>query len=401
MARLRLAPFHSAGHAPWLGAALGTGATVLVIVALVPYRVDITGTSPALLLVLAVVAAGLVGGPRAAAGTAVVAAAGFNLAFIRPYWALKVDAWEDWVALGVFVAVALVVGLLVAAEAERRRAAELREAELRSLYERLQEADEERARLSEEVASMEVLKRVDEQRSALLRSVSHDLRTPLATIRAVATDLRDGVVYEEPTRTELLATVCDEAERLDRLVANLLSLSRIEAGALDPERQAVPIDEMVVERLRRLGRLFHQVRVQVDLPADLPLVDGDYTQLEQVVTNLLENASRHAPPGSIVRIGGRHLPPGGRSGTAHEGAGWVEVWISDEGIGVPEWERQRLFEPFRRGEGSRSSGVGLAICKAVVEAHGGGIRVDRTAGGGATFAFTLPSRPHSPETGPT
>ncbi|MEA2716961.1 MAG: hypothetical protein QOI99_1278 [Actinomycetota bacterium] len=392
MARFLPAP-RRAGPAPWLGTAVGVAVALVVITALVPFRGDVTPTAPALLLVLAVVAAGVVGGPRAAAGTAVVAAAGFNVAFIRPYWALKVDAWDDWVALGVFLAVALVVGLLVAAEADRRRAAEGREAELRSLYERLQEADEERARLSEEVGRMEVLKRVDEQRSALLRSVSHDLRSPLATIRAVATDLRDGVAYEEPTRVELLATVCDEAERLDRIVANLLSLSRIEAGALDPERQAVPIDELVTERLRRLGGLFRQVRLQVDLPADLPLVDGDYTQLEQVVTNLLENASRHAPPGTVVRIGGRRLPPRTPAAGAGDGdAGQVEIWVSDEGIGVPDWERQRVFEPFRRGEGSWSSGVGLAICKAVVEAHGGHIRVERTPGGGATFAFTLPVR---------
>jgi two-component system sensor histidine kinase KdpD len=353
-----------------------------VIGALVPFRADISGTAPALLLVLAVVVAGVLGGAPAAAGTAVVAAAAFNLAFIRPYWAFKVDAWEDWVALGVFLAVALVVGLLLAAEADRRRAAEAREAEVRLLYERLQAADEERDRLTEEVGRMEVLKRVDEQRSALLRSVSHDLRSPLATIRAVASDLRDGVVYEEPVRIELLGTVCDEAERLDRIVANLLSLSRIEAGALDPERQAVPIDELVAERLRRLAGLFRHVRVQVELPADLPLVDGDYTQLEQVLTNLLENASRHAPPGSIVRVGGRTLSAGSQ----------VEIWVADEGIGVPDWERERVFAPFRRGEGSRSSGVGLAICKAVVEAHGGHIRVDRTAGGGATFTFTLPTR---------
>lgn len=374
--------FRPPGHTPWLGGAVGGGGALVVVSALVPFRDRISGTTPALLLVLAVVSAGVVGGVRAAAGTAVVAAAGFNLAFIPPYGELKVDVWEDWVALGVFLAVALVVGVLVAAEADRRRAAEAREAELRALYERLRETEEERARLRDEVARMEVLKRVDEQRSALLRSVSHDLRSPLATIRAVATDLRDGVVYEEPIRVELLATVCDEAERLDRIVANLLSLSRIEAGAFSPERQAVPIDELVTERMRRLGGLFRHVRVQIELPADLPLVDGDYTQLELVVTNLLENASRHAPPGSTVRIGGRPLPA----------VGQVEVWVSDEGIGVPDYERLRVFEPFRRGEGSRSSGVGLAICKAVVEAHGGTIRVDRTAGGGATFVFTVPAR---------
>jgi two-component system sensor histidine kinase KdpD len=213
-----------------------------------------------------------------------------------------------------------------------------------------------------------------------MRSVSHDLRTPLASIRAVASDLRDGVVYDEATRKELLDTVCDEAERLDRIVANILSLSRIETGALTPDRQAVALDELVADRVRRLSGLFRQVRVQVEIPADLPLVDGDYTQIDQLVTNLLENAARYAPPGSLVRVG------------ASEREAFVELRVADEGIGVPDWERRRIFEPFRTGEGSRSSGVGLAICRAIIEAHGGTIDVDRTPGGGATFIVTLPVR---------
>jgi two-component system sensor histidine kinase KdpD len=348
--------------------------------ALVPVRAHVTRATPALVLVLAVVAAGVVGGSLAATVTAVVAAAAYNLVFIPPYWTLKVNVADDWVALGVFVAVALAMGLLVAGQAERRRAAEVREAELRALYDHLRALTEERERLAEEATRAQVLERVDEQRSALLRSVSHDLRTPLASIRAVASDLRDGVVYDEDTRTELLATVCDEAERLDRIVANLLSLSRIEAGALTPDRQAVALDELVADRMRRLGALFRQARVQVDVPPELALVDGDYTQLDQVVTNLLENAARHAPPASLVRV------------SASERNGMVELRVADEGIGVPDWERRRIFEPFRKGEGSRSSGVGLAICKAIVEAHDGTIDVDRTPGGGATFVVRLPVR---------
>jgi two-component system sensor histidine kinase KdpD len=354
--------------------------TGIAVAALVPVRAHITRATPALAFVLVVVAADVIGGVRAAVFSAVLDAAVFNLAFIPPYWTFNVHAADDWVALGVFLAVAYVVGLLVAREADRRRAAERREAQLRELYDDLQRLAAEREALAEEATRAQVLERVDEQRAALLRSVSHDLRTPLATIRAVASDLRAGIEYDDATRDELLETVCDEAERLDRIVANLLSLSRVEAGALRPERQAVPLDELVAERLRRLGRLFTDVRVQVDIPPDLPLLDGDYSQLDQVVTNLLENAARHAPPGSTVRVAARQV------------GDIVDVRVSDEGIGVPDFERARIFEAFRRGEGSASSGVGLAICKAIVEAHGGRIDVERTPGGGATFAFTVPVR---------
>jgi two-component system sensor histidine kinase KdpD len=364
----------------WAGAGAGLLAVAGLSAALVPLRGDLGRATPALLMVLAVVGAGLAGGVRASVVTAVAAAAAFNLVFIPPYLTFKVTAGEDWVALGVFVAVALAVGLLMTAQVDRRRGAEAREADLARLYEQLRASAAERDRLLAEASRAQVLERVDEERAALLRSVSHDLRTPLATIRAVASDLRDGVAYDDATRTELLATVCDEAERLDRIVANLLSMSRIEAGAFQPERQAVDVDELVRDRIRRMKDLFRRVRVQVELPSDLPLVDGDYSQLDQVFTNLLENAARHAPQGSFVRVAGR------RRGDA------VEVRVSDEGIGVPDWQRTKVFEPFRRGEGSASSGVGLAICKAVVEAHDGTIAVDRTPGGGATFVVCLPAR---------
>jgi two-component system sensor histidine kinase KdpD len=374
----------AAGRAPWLGAGLGAALVVALSGALVPVRDNVTPASPALLLVLTVVVAGVVGGAASAVVTAVVAATAFNLVFVVPYWTLKVNAGEDWVALGVFLAVALVIGVLVAEQAERRRAAEAREADLRVLYEQMQAIAAERARLLEEAGRVSVLERVDEQRAALLRSVSHDLRTPLSAIRAVAEDLRDGPAYDDATRAELLATVCEEAERLDRIVANLLSMSRIEAGAFQPSRQAVDLAELVADRSRRLRALFRQARLQVDLPADLPLVDGDYSQLDQVVTNLLENAARYAPPGSTVRVTARPVGEGAVDGG-------VELRVADEGIGVPEWERARVFEPFRRGEGSASSGVGLAICKAVVDAHGGRISVHRTPGGGATFVVQLPA----------
>lgn len=346
---------------------------------MMPVRSDITRATPALALVVPIVVAALVGGRVAALAVVPVAVLAFNVVFIPPQWTLDVDALDDGVALAVFGLVAVVVGTLVAQEGERRQSAEERAAELQALNSELQSVQRERERLAEEATRAMVLERIDEQRAALLRSVSHDLRTPLATIRAVASDLLGGAAYDEATRAELLALVADESERLDRLVANLLNLSRIEAGALRPDRQAVAVEELVTHTVKRLVRVLGRRRVQVEL-GHLPLVDGDYTQLEQVFTNLLENAARHAPSGSTIRIGGR------------EAGGRVEIWVDDEGAGVAPFERHRIFEPFRRGDGSSSSGIGLAICKAIVEAHGGTIKVNGAPSGGARLLFTLPRR---------
>jgi K+-sensing histidine kinase KdpD len=360
------------------GVGAGTAAVAVVGAGLVPARDDIRSAVAPLVFVLAVVVAALFGGRAAAVVVGLVAAVAYNLAFVHPYWNLKVDATEDWVALAVFTVVALAVGTVVARERARRSEAERRRAEVEQLSAELRAVVVERARLAAEARRVPELEALNAVRSALLRSVSHDLRTPLATIRAVATDLRDGTEFDTATRTELLDTVCDEAERLDRLVANLLSLTRIEAGAFRPERQAVDLGELLRDRVRRLDRLLRRVKVQLEIPPDLPLLDADYTQLDLVFTNLLENAARYAPDRTYLRI----------AATASDG--FVQVRVIDCGIGVAHFERERIFEPFRRGEGSSSSGIGLAICREVVTAHGGTIGVEPTSGGGATFVVTLP-----------
>jgi two-component system, OmpR family, sensor histidine kinase KdpD len=331
-------------------------------------------------LVLAVVMAAVVGGRVASVVTAAAAALAFNAAFIRPYWTLTIEIVDDVVAFAVFTAVGLAVGTLVAVQAQRRRVAEQRAQQLELLNDRLKVVQAERERLAEEATRVAVLEQVDVQRAALLRSVSHDLRTPLSVIQAVTSDLRAGTGYDDSTRDELLDLVLDEAQRLDRIVANLLSLSRIETGSLHPERQAVDVGELAATCSRRLGRLLRHVAIKLDVDDDVPLVDADYTQIDQVLTNLLENAARHAPAGTTILLG------------AHRRDGAVEVFVEDEGPGVPDGLRERVFEPFWRGDQSSSSGVGLAICRAVVEAHGGTICVESPPGGGARFVFTLPAR---------
>lgn len=363
---------------PLVGLATGLVLVAAVTAALAPFHSHISRASPALALVLPVVVAGLLGGRLAPVITAVAAAAAFTLAFIPPVGTFRVHLSEDLVAWFVFLIVALIIGDLVAVQAERRRSAEQRAAEIEAMHARYEAVVAERERLMEETNRLAVLERVDEQRAALLRSVSHDLRTPLASIRAVTTDLRDGVTYTEATRNELLDLVAGEAERLDRLVANLLNLSRIEAGAFQPDRQAVAVDELISDRISRLDRLLSSVRLQTDVANDLPLVDVDYVQMDQVLTNLLENAARYAPPGSSVRI------------SAHSTDSTVTVSVTDEGPGIKPDEQATIFEPFRRAPGSSSTGIGLAICKAIVEAHGGHIAVENVLGGGARFSFTLP-----------
>ncbi|HET6953082.1 MAG TPA: ATP-binding protein [Acidimicrobiales bacterium] len=359
-----------------VGLIAGVGLVGLCTVALLAARSSVTVATPALVLVAPGLVAALIGGRLAGVVTAAVAAIALDVVFIEPYGTLDVHVVDDVVALLAFGAVALTVATLVALANERRRAAEHRAQEILALSEEREQARRAQAQLASEKVA---LQQAEDTRRALLRSVSHDLRTPLAAIRAITSDLRAGTVYDEQTRHELLDVVSDEAERLDRLVANLLSLSRIEAGALVPEIQAVDLDELLTDRVARLSRLLRDVRVETRLPDLVPLVDADYVLVDQVVTNLLENAARHAPAGSTVRI------------EACDRGDVMEVAVSDCGPGVAPADRGWIFEPFRAGgNGSRSSGVGLAICKGIVEAHGGRMGVGEAEGGGARFTFTLP-----------
>ena len=367
-----------------LGLLVGLALVAVCTLALLPARGSVTVATPALTLIVPGIVAGLVGGRVAGVITAVVAALALDVVFVEPYGRLTVHLVDDVVALAAFTAVALAVATLVALANDRRRAAEQRAEEILALSEEKERLRREQERLSSEKSA---LVQAEDARRALLRSVSHDLRTPLATIRAITSDLRDGAAHDERTRNELLELAGDEAERLDRLVANLLSMSRIEAGALQPVLQAAQLDELVTDRVRRLSRALRDVQVDTDVPPDLPLVDADYTLLDQVITNLLENAVRHSPPRSTVRI------------AARKAGELVEISISDQGPGVPPEERDWIFEPFRTGTASRSSGVGLAICKAIVEAHGGRICVTDALGGGARFTFTLPTHRLRPEVG--
>jgi K+-sensing histidine kinase KdpD len=232
----------------------------------------------------------------------------------------------------------------------------------------------------------------EERRSSLLSALSHDLRTPLAAITGAATTLRDeSAAIDDAQRREMLDTICEEADRLERLVRNLLDMTRLESGALAVKRQWVPLEEIVGSALTRLESQLEGRPVRTDLPADLPLLSVDAVLLEQVFVNLLENAAKYTPPGSPVEI------------VARAGDGAIAIEVADRGPGIQSGDESRLFEKFFRGRhtGSTGAGLGLAICRGVVSAHGGTIVAANRTGGGAAFRMLVPIVGTPPPPAPT
>jgi len=240
----------------------------------------------------------------------------------------------------------------------------------------------ERARLAEAESRAKVLEESDRLKSALLSSVSHELRTPLSTIKASVTSLLSGEVsWDSAAREELLAAIDDESDHLNMVVGNLLDMSRIESGALKPQKQWNLLSEIVGSVTVRMRRLAGDHRLEIDIPEDLPLVPVDYVLMDQVFTNLLSNSLKYAPAGTLIRIHA-HL----QDSTS------VFVQVSNQGPQVPQQHLGRIFDKFYRitdADRVTGTGLGLSICKGIVGAHGGDIWAENL-GDGFAFNFTLP-----------
>jgi two-component system sensor histidine kinase KdpD len=458
-----------------LGYTVAVAGTALVTVPLLAFRGEVDKTTVVLAYLLVVTAAAAAGGLGPGITAAGLGFLCFDVLFLQPYHHILVDDPQDWLSLGVYLLVAVVVSLLVGTSERRRLRAERRERETRMLFDlstslvthgsledtlravvgtvrslfdlagcaivlpgddggvRLAAVDgqppgelDERVpmRSGEQVVGSLVvvagdpgspalgeaerrvlatfanqaalavewgqqeeqrnralaLQETDRLRTALLNSVSHDLRTPLASIKASASSLLDREVrWDDAERDDFLATINTEADRLTRLVHNLLDMSRIEAGALDPRLVESSVAEVTGPPARR-ARAASGQRVEVDVPEELPPILADPVRLDQVLTNLLDNARSYAA-GSPVQV------------VARQAGDTVELRVVDHGPGIPVPERERVFDQFYRVESGRrpeGTGMGLAICRGIVLAHGGTLRVETTPGGGASFVLTLP-----------
>ena len=282
----------------------------------------------------------------------------------------------------------------------------------------------ERVGLQQQAIHAEALRESDRLKNVLLGSVTHDLRTPLASIKASTTSLLEpGMTWRAEDCREFIEAIDTSVDRLSHLVNNVLDLSRLEAGAARPEKDWYLIGEVISTALSQLeqagqskGRSARATngsetaeaqprqalraaghQIEVDAPETLPLVSIDHSQIERVLINLLENALKYSPPESVVQVQARvvGLPPE------------LEVRISDQGIGIPADELQAIFDKFYRGQqpalpwakdhAPKGAGLGLTICSSIVQAHGGHIWAESRPGEGATFIFTLPIATDGPQ----
>jgi len=275
----------------------------------------------------------------------------FNFFFLPPLHTLALTDSENWVALAVYLVTAVVVSELAAVARRRSLAA----------------------------VEAEALRRSDSVKTAVLHAVSHDLRSPLTAIRAAGEGLESGSLrLDDRDRAELLETIRIETARLERLVSNLLDLSRLEAGAALPEPELWPIDELVSRALEALGA--DAARVSVVSADDVPPARVDAAQLERVLVNVLENALRLSSPADPVEV------------TVQAVDGEIQIRVSDRGPGLDGDDLHRIFEPFEHGgSGPRGTGLGLAIARGFAIANGGRLWAEPSPGSGATFVLVLPA----------
>ena len=384
------------------------GGTTVVVAVLRPVAPDI---SLGALYVIVVMVAALLWGLAWAVAASIASLLTFNFFILPPVHTLALEDAENWAALVVYLVTAVVTSELASRLRRRAAEAERREREAALLADlaagllaredlddvasrieigedaagrRLAEAVEslhaiarERERLEEEALEAEALRRNDLVKTAVIRSVSHDLRTPLATMHAAVDALGpEGPGLDADEQRELLATVRRELARLERYVENVLDLSRLEAGAATPSPALWTVDALTVQALAGLPGA---ERVELELGDHLPPVQIDAAQIERALANMLENALRFSPADSTVSV------------RAESRGTEVIVWIEDSGPGVPAADASAIFEPFRRSTRSRGAGLGLAIARGFVEANGGRVWVDSAPGGGASFALTLPA----------
>jgi K+-sensing histidine kinase KdpD len=358
------------------------GVTV-VIGALSPFNHRLSPTTVALALLLIVLFAATGWGSRPALLAALLGVICLNFFFLPPVHTFTIADPQNWIALAAFLITALVAGGLSARAKRRAEEAEAGRREIERLYNEYKVAAE-RARQAEVFEQSERLK------SALLDAVTHDLRTPLTSVKAAVTTLLDEteVTLDDEARREFLEVINEEADRLNHFVENMVELARIEAGAVNLRRRWSSVEEIVAMARARAEALTRGHQLEIELERELPAARVDASLIAEVLYSLIDNAAKYSPAGARIKIFARRA-----------GNEMIMIAVEDEGRGIPVELRERVFDKFFRAtaEGAASLGrpkglgMGLAIARGIVDAHGGRVWVESgSSGAGARIAFTIP-----------
>ncbi|HEX8734160.1 MAG TPA: ATP-binding protein [Pyrinomonadaceae bacterium] len=374
-------------NASWLRYAGAVAGVALVIAVLEPFRAHINATTVAFALLLVILLAATFIGRNPALLSSLVAVLGLNYFFLPPVRAWTISEPQNLVAWASFTVTAIIAGELSAYAKRRAEEATRRKQEIERLYRELQEA-------FERASEAEALRRSEKLKSALLDAVTHDLRTPLTSIKTSITTLLDDEKPDEGKfqlgtegRHEFFEIINEETDRLNHFIEGMVELARIEAGELNLRRTLSEAGEIIQAALIRAEPLLENYQIKIDVEKDLPLLRADSKALAEVLYNLLENASKYAPENTNIEISVKR--------SANE---MLEFTVSDEGAGIPENLREHIFDKFfrvsnvsRENRAPSGTGLGLAIAKGIIEAHNGKIRVaDALQGTGTRFIFTVP-----------
>lgn len=349
----------------------------------------INATTVSLVLLLNVLLIATRWGSLPALAASILAMLCFNFFFLPPFGTFNIAAPDNWVAIVVFLITAVTAGQLSARAKRRAEEAEVGRREIERLYAELRDA-------FERASHAEALRQSEKLKSALLDAVTHDLRTPLTSIKASITTLLDEVrgrngephaVLDADSKLEMMEVIDEESDRLNRFIGGLIELARIEAGELQLRRHWGAVDEIVSAALLRAEPVTRGHRLELSIEKELPVVRVDERAVSEVVYTLVDNAAKYSPKGSPIRI-------------AAERAGdeLIEMSVEDCGEGIPADLRERVFDKFFRATrdgdiktpAPAGTGMGLAIARGIIEAHNGRIWIESAPGGGTRAVFTLP-----------
>ena len=348
------------------GALIAIGVVVLVSGILLPFRAYVNSTEVALTLLVIVLVSSTLFGSRSGLAASIAGILSFNFFFLPPFYTLNISGPENWVAFGAFLITALLAGQLSGYARRRAEESEAKQRKIEGLYDELKAA-------IEQVSEAEAVRRSEKLKSALLDAVTHDLRTPLTSIKASVTTLlsdSDKTVLDRESRKEFLEIIDEETDRLNDFIEGMVGIARVEAGAIDVHTVPSSVDEIVVNAMDRARNQLADHKVETEFGANLPQVMVDAASVSQVVFTLLDNAAKYSSPGSRIRVS-TYLTPASK----------LRIVIEDQGKGIPNIDRDRVFDKFTRLEDADAHagtglGLGLTIARGMIESQGGRIWIE-------------------------